>query len=48
MSDGGRAIISWNVTNWITVLLMVAVAYIVIGGAMSIGRQAMSGDVAAE
>lgn len=42
-----RSIISWNITNWITVILMVAVGYVLIGGAVSIGRQWSGSDTAA-
>lgn len=43
MSDAPRNIISWNVTNWITVILMVGVGYVIVGGAISIGRQYLGG-----
>lgn len=43
MSDNPRTILTWNVTNWLTVILMVAVGYVLIGAALSIGRQALGG-----
>lgn len=42
-----RNILSWNITNWLTVILMVGVGYVVIGAAISLGRQwSGSGDAA--
>ena len=38
-----RTIISWNITNWITVLIMVAIGYAVIGMLVSVGRQYIPG-----
>lgn len=38
-----RNIISWNITNWLTIILMVSIGYVVIGAAVSLGRQ-WSGD----
>jgi hypothetical protein len=38
-----RTIISWNITNWITVLIMVAIGYAVIGALVSVGRQFIPG-----
>ena len=38
-----RVIISWNVTNWITILLMVAVGYAVIGALVAAGGQYLPG-----
>lgn len=43
-----RTILSWNITNWLTVLLMVAIGYAVIGAAVSIGRQYLPGASTAE
>lgn len=40
-----RNIISWNITNWLTVVLMVMVGYAVIGAVTSIARQYWSGDL---
>lgn len=40
-----RNILSWNITNWLTVILMVAVGYVLIGGIISIGRQWAGGDM---
>lgn len=39
-----RNILSWNITNWLTILLMVAIGYAVIGAAVSIGRQYIGGS----
>jgi hypothetical protein len=33
-----RTILSWNITNWITVVLMVAVGYAIFGAAVSFLR----------
>lgn len=43
-----RNIISWNITNWITVILMVGVGYAVIAAVVSIGRQYGSSSVPAQ
>jgi hypothetical protein len=40
-----RNIISWNITNWLTVILMVSIGYVVIGAAISLGRQWAGGDL---
>lgn len=34
-----RNIISWNITNWITVVLMVFVGYSLIAAVVSVSRQ---------
>jgi len=34
----GRTFISWNMVNWITVVLMVSIAFVVVAGAASIVR----------
>lgn len=33
-----RNIISWNITNWLTILLMVAIGYAVIGGVVALAK----------
>lgn len=43
-----RTILTWNITNWLTVILMVAVGYVLIGAALSIGRQMLGGDIATD
>lgn len=40
-----RNIISWNITNWLTILLMVSIGYIVIGAVISMGRQWAGGSL---
>lgn len=40
-----RNIISWNITNWLTVVLMVAVGYTVIAAVVSAARQWSGGSV---
>lgn len=40
-----RNIVSWNITNWLTIVLMVMVGYAVIGAVVSIARQYWSGDL---
>lgn len=34
-----RNIISWNITNWITVILMVGVGYVAIAAVVSLASQ---------
>lgn len=38
-----RNILSWNVTNWLTVIFMFAVFYFVIAAAISLGRVYLGG-----
>lgn len=40
-----RNILSWNITNWITVVLMVSIGYVIVGAAVSLGRQWAGGDL---
>lgn len=40
-----RNIISWNITNWITVILMVSVGYTLIAAAVSIAKQWSGSDL---
>ncbi len=37
-----ETILTWNVTNWITVLVMVAVGYLVLGFVAQIARKTVS------
>lgn len=38
-----RTMITWNITNWITVLLMAAAGYAVLGGAAQLIKRRSSG-----
>jgi hypothetical protein len=40
-----RNIISWNITNWLTIILMVSIGYVIIGAVVSVGRQYWGGDM---
>lgn len=40
-----RNILSWNITNWITILLMVFIGYALIAAVVSAGRQFFGGSV---
>jgi hypothetical protein len=45
---GERVIVSWNVTNWITVVLMVVVAFLIFGALAGVWHKwrGSSGDAA--
>lgn len=38
-----RNILSWNITNWLTVIFMFAVFYFVVAAAISLGRTYLGG-----
>lgn len=42
MADGG-AILTWNVANWITVILMAAIGFAILGTAMKVYQQRAGG-----
>lgn len=41
MADASEVILSWNVTNWITVVLMAAIGFAIVGFGVKVwnGRQ---------
>jgi hypothetical protein len=38
-----RTILSWNITNWLTILLMVGIGFTVVAAVVSMGRQYWGG-----
>lgn len=43
MADTGGAILTWNVANWITVILMAAIGFAILGTIMKLYQQKMQG-----
>jgi hypothetical protein len=39
----GETILTWNVTNWITVVLMAALGFVIVGTGATLIKKAMGG-----